>query len=69
MFFLAAQLRELFSISRVRFSSRAETLFRRTMVHDSGLKPSLSRSTSPIAHGKVFSTRLRSRKNLGRRSF
>ena len=42
---------------------------RRTMVHDSGLKPSLSRSTFPIAHGKVFATRLRSRMNLGPRSF
>ena len=69
MFFSAAQRKELCSIRRVRFSSRAETLFRRTMVHDSGLKPSLSRSTFPIAHGKVFATRLRSRMNLGRRSF
>ena len=35
MFFLAARRNELCSIRRVRFSSRAETLFRRTMVHDS----------------------------------
>src|SRR5512141_3301 len=69
MFFLAAQPKELCSIRRVRFSSRAEALFRRTMVHDSGLKPSLSRSTFQIAHGKVFATRLRSRLNLGPRSF
>ena len=46
-----------------------KALFRRTMVHDSGSKPSLSRSTFPIAHGKVFATRLRSRMNLGPRSF
>jgi len=69
MFSLAARLSELCSIRRVRFSSRAEALFRRTMVHDSGLKPSLSRSIFPIAHGKVFATRLRSRLNLGPRSF
>ena len=33
------------------------------------IKPFLSRSTFPIAHGKVFATRLRSRMNLGPRSF
>src|SRR5262245_24231396 len=69
MFFLAAQRKELCSIHHVRSSSHEESLFRGTMVHDLGLKPSLSRSTFPIAHGKVFATRLRSRVNLGPRSF
>src|SRR5438067_4351883 len=65
MFFLAALRKGSCSIHRVRFLLRAEALFRRTMVHDSGLKPSLSRSTFPIAPEKVFATRLRLRMNLG----
>jgi len=69
MFFLAALRKGSCSIHHVRFLLRAEALFRRTMVHDSGLKPSLSRSTFPIAPEKVFATRLRLRMNLGPRPF
>jgi len=69
MFSLAARRRELCSIRLVRFSSHAEALFKRTLVHDPGLKPSLSPSTFPIAHAKVFATRLRSRKIWGQDHF
>src|SRR5262249_61954057 len=64
----AAQLRELCSIHRVRFSLRAGAFFGQIMVHDLGSKPSLSRSIFPIARAKVFATRLHSRMNLGPRS-
>ena len=67
--FLGSTAERIVCFRRVRFSSRAEALFRRTMVHDSGLKPSLSRSTFPSAHGKGFATRFRLRLNLGPRSF
>ena len=48
---------------------RGNALQRDQWFTDKRLKPSLSLSTFPVAHGKVFATRLRSRMNLERRSF
>jgi hypothetical protein len=49
MFFLASQLKELYTIRLVRFSSRAETLFNRRMVHGPQLGQSLFLWIFPIA--------------------
>src|SRR5450756_21358 len=69
MFSLAAQLRELYSIRLVRFSSRAETFFNRRMVHYLVLRQSLCQWISPILRGKPSGTRLDSPMNLEPGSF